>query len=120
MTNPISSQTASLSSTKNSGTASISDSQKIEAQGQVLMSASTDQKQPSKKEAEDLVNHLNELAKPAQTSIQFKLYEKLNEYYVQVIDDTTKSVIKEIPSKELLDSYATMLERVGMMVDQKI
>jgi flagellar protein FlaG len=118
MTNTISSQTTSLPNTKVSETPPVIEIQA--AGGQEQSSTTADQKQPSKRVVEALVNSLNELAKPHQTSIQFKLYDKLNEYYVQVIDDSTKTVIKEIPSKELLDSYTTMMEHVGLLINKKI
>ena len=37
-----------------------------------------------------------------------------------VVDDKTHEVIKEIPSKKLLDTYASMMEFVGLLVDKKI
>ena len=73
-----------------------------------------------KKKVEEVVKGLNEFLKPAHTSIQFKLHEKLNEYYVTIVDDNTNEVIKEIPSKKLLDMYADMEEHLGLLVDKKI
>jgi flagellar protein FlaG len=77
-----------------------------------------DQKKKEKLEA--VVKGLNDFLQPAHTSIKFNLHEKLNEYYVTVIDDKTKEVIKEIPAKKLLDMYADMAERVGLLVDKRI
>jgi flagellar protein FlaG len=120
LSNTISSQATSMSNTKVSEIPSINKTQAIGGQGQSSTSPDSNQDHPSKKEVEALVNSLNEFVKPHQTSIQFKLHDKLNEYYVQVIDDNTKSVIKEIPSKQLLDAYSTMMEHVGLMFDKKI
>jgi flagellar protein FlaG len=69
---------------------------------------------------EELVENLNKFLKPVQTSIQFELHEKLNEYYVKIVDRDTKEVIKEIPPKKLLDIYAAMVEQLGLIVDKKI
>ncbi|WAA09802.1 flagellar protein FlaG [Fervidibacillus albus] len=73
-----------------------------------------------KEQLENLVSGLNDFLTPVYTSLKFELHEKLDEYYVTVIDDSTKEVIKEIPPKKLLDMYAAMLEYVGIIVDEKI
>jgi flagellar protein FlaG len=74
----------------------------------------------SKEKLEEKINGLNEFLVPAHTSLNFKLHDKLDEYYVQIIDDKTKEVIKEIPSSKFLDMYATMAEFVGIIVDKKV
>jgi flagellar protein FlaG len=74
----------------------------------------------NKENIDEIVKGLNEFLQPAHTSIRFELHEKLNEYYVTVVDDRTHEVIKEIPSKKLLDIYAAMTEFLGIVVDKKI
>ena len=69
---------------------------------------------------EEVVKGINEFLIPVNTSVKFILHEKLNDYYVNVVDDRTQEVIKEIPSKRLLDTYASMMEFVGLLVDKKI
>ncbi len=66
------------------------------------------------------INTLNNYLEPTKTSLKFQLHDKLNEYYVQIIDTNTDEVIKEIPSKKFLDRYAATAELLGFMVDQKI
>ena len=73
-----------------------------------------------KEEIEKAVNSINEFLQPANTSIQFQLHEKLNEYYVTVVDSQTKEVVREIPSKKMLDLYAALTEFLGFVVDKKI
>ncbi|MBF0705140.1 flagellar protein FlaG [Alkalihalobacillus hwajinpoensis] len=74
--------------------------------------------------SKDTINHhittLNTYLEPTKTSLKFQLHDKLNEYYVQIIDTQTDEVIKEIPSKKFLDRYAATTELLGFMVDQKI
>ncbi len=72
-----------------------------------------------KEQLQKIVNNFNELI-PTHTSLKFELHEKLEKYYVKVIDDKTKEVVKEIPSKKMLDMYAAMKEFLGLMVDEKI
>lgn len=69
---------------------------------------------------DDIVEGMNEFLQPSNTSLKFELHEKLNEYYVTIVDDITHEVVKEIPSKKMLDMYAAMTEFVGFMVDKKI
>ncbi|TRY39185.1 flagellar protein FlaG [Geobacillus sp. LEMMJ02] len=83
-------------------------------------SASSPARLFSHDELENVVNGLNELLQPSHTSIRFELHKELNEYYVQVIDEKTHEVIREIPPKKLLDTYAAMMEFVGLLVDRKI
>lgn len=77
-------------------------------------------KEKERKDLESLMNSLNEFIQPAHTSIKFQLHDKLEEYYVQVINDDTKEVIREIPSEKMLDIYAAMKEYLGLMVDETI
>ena len=78
------------------------------------------QKEVNKETMEEVVKGMNDFLQPVNTSIKFVLHEKLNDYYVNVVDDVTDEVIKEIPSKKLLDTYASMMEFVGLLVDKKI
>jgi flagellar protein FlaG len=73
-----------------------------------------------KEKLEEVVKGLNEFLQPSHTSIKFELHDELQEYYVQIIDERTNEVIREIPPKKLLDMYAAMMEFVGLVVDKKI
>ncbi|WP_035175306.1 flagellar protein FlaG [Bacillus atrophaeus] len=66
-----------------------------------------------------MVGEINKLLEPSQVHLKFELHEKLNEYYVKVIEDSTNKVIREIPSKQWLDFYAAMTEFLGLFVDEK-
>lgn len=79
-----------------------------------------EQKPITKDKIEEVVNGMNQFLQPTQTSLKFVLHDKLNEYYVKVVDDKTHEVIREIPSKKLLDMYAAMTEFLGLVVDKKI
>lgn len=73
-----------------------------------------------KEELEKVINGINDFLQPANTHIQFQLHEKLNEYYVTVVDNQTKEIVREIPSRKMLDLYAAMTEFLGFVVDKKI
>ncbi|MFT0801502.1 flagellar protein FlaG [Bacillus swezeyi] len=67
---------------------------------------------------EKTVQGANNLLEPSQVHLQFELHEKLGEYYVQVVDNHTEEIIREIPPKEWLDFYAAMAEFMGLIVDK--
>jgi flagellar protein FlaG len=73
-----------------------------------------------KEKIEEIVQGMNKFLQPTQTSLKFEFHEKLNEYYVKIIDDKTKETVREIPPKKLLDMYAAMTEFLGLIVDKKI
>ncbi|GGJ64269.1 flagellar protein FlaG [Anoxybacillus voinovskiensis] len=77
-------------------------------------------KELSKDQLENIIKGMNEFLQPSQTSLKFELHDELKEYYVQIVDERTKEVIREIPPKKLLDMYAAMMEFVGLIVDKKI
>ena len=67
-----------------------------------------------------MTDSINKFLETANTQLRFKFHEKLNEYYVTIVDSSTDEVIREIPSKKLLDIHAEMREFVGLLVDRKI
>ena len=70
--------------------------------------------------AEQLTDSMNTFLESANTQLRFKLHDKLNEYYVTIIDMKTDEVVREIPSKKLMDIHAAMREFLGLLVDRKI
>ncbi|USG65320.1 flagellar protein FlaG [Brevibacillus ruminantium] len=76
-------------------------------------------KQHSKGEIELEIAGINKWLQSTSSHIKFTLHEDLNEYYVQVINDQTNEVIREIPSKKVMDMVAKMHEMIGLLVDEK-
>ncbi|GAE95176.1 flagellar protein YvyC [Gracilibacillus boraciitolerans JCM 21714] len=74
----------------------------------------------SKDQAQSMVDGINSFLIPANTSIRYELHDKLDRYYVTVVNQETDEVVKEIPAKKLLDVYASMAELLGFIVDEKI
>lgn len=66
------------------------------------------------------VREMNEFLEQKSTSLKFQLHEKLDIYYVQIIDTVTDEVLKEIPNKKFLDMYASIAEIAGLLVDEKL
>ncbi|MCM3162331.1 flagellar protein FlaG [Metabacillus litoralis] len=74
----------------------------------------------TKEKLEKVVQGMNDFLTPTTTSLKFELHDELNKYYVKVVDANTQEVIREIPSKKLLDIYASMTEFLGLAVDKKV
>lgn len=74
----------------------------------------------SRKQIHEIVQALNDFLTPTYTALRFEMHDKLGEYYVQVINEETQEVIREVPPKKMLDLYAAMAERMGILIDEKI
>lgn len=73
----------------------------------------------SKEKTEKVINSMNDFLKASNSHLKFEFHEKLQEYYVTLVDETNQ-VVREIPPKKLLDMYAAMTEYLGILVDKKI
>ncbi|KHE67545.1 flagellar protein FlaG [Halobacillus sp. BBL2006] len=73
-----------------------------------------------KEKLKQVADSMNEFLKPAQTSIRFQFHEKLEEYFVAIVDNDTNQIVKEIPPRKMLDLYASIAESLGFIVDHKI
>ncbi|MBS4174148.1 flagellar protein FlaG [Bacillus sp. FJAT-49736] len=73
-----------------------------------------------KAKLQKVIDGMNEFVQASNTHLKFELHDELNEYYVSIIDDKTQEVIKEIPSKKMLDIYAEMEKHLGILVDKKV
>jgi flagellar protein FlaG len=90
-------------------------------QGQERQQEENINKEPvTKEKMQDVVQGMNEFLHASNTHLKFEFHEKLQEYYVTIVDDRSKEVVREIPAKKILDMYAAMTEFVGLMVDKKI
>ncbi|MCM3574103.1 MULTISPECIES: flagellar protein FlaG [Mesobacillus] len=73
-----------------------------------------------KEKMEGVVEGLNKYLMQSNTALKFQYHEKLQEYYVTLVDEKTKEIVREIPPKKMLDFYAAMTEFLGLIVDKKI
>lgn len=73
----------------------------------------------NKESLEKAVEGINQMLEISRTHLKFTLHEELQEYYIQIIEDRTQEVIKEIPPKKLLDIVAAIWKLAGILVDEK-
>ncbi|WP_339251335.1 flagellar protein FlaG [Sporosarcina sp. FSL W8-0480] len=92
-----------------------------------VQAISVDSQQQSKEEqqlpiekARQVTDSINKFLESANTQLRFKLHDELKEYYVVIVDQKTDEVVREIPSKKLMDTYAAMKDFVGVLIDRKI
>lgn len=63
---------------------------------------------------------LNGFLVPSETHTHFAYHRKLDDYYVQVIDNKTNRVVREVPPKEVLDRYVAIAEKFGIIIDERL
>ncbi|MBK5240385.1 flagellar protein FlaG [Clostridium sp.] len=76
-------------------------------------------KNDSEKEIKNAVVKINKFLLGEGTHVRYQKHDVLNQMIVSVIDNNTNEVIKEIPSKKILDMVAKMCEMAGILVDKK-
>jgi flagellar protein FlaG len=76
-------------------------------------------KQFDEKEIKKMTENLNNAAASLNFSLNFQIHKKTGKLFVKVIDKNTHKVIKEIPSKSLLDFLSKFEEAVGALFDDK-
>ncbi|WP_252502410.1 flagellar protein FlaG [Sporosarcina sp. Marseille-Q4943] len=81
---------------------------------------SGEERQLPVEKAHQMTDSMNKFLESVNTQLRFKLHNELKEYYVTIVDSKTDEVVREIPSKKLMDVYAAMKEFVGLLIDRKI
>ncbi|WP_307551164.1 flagellar protein FlaG [Paenibacillus sp. V4I5] len=76
-------------------------------------------KENTRLELEKSIGDLNKFMQSSNTHLSFVLHDRLNEYYVQVVDDQTQEVVREVPSRKVLDMVAEMKSKLGFLIDEK-
>lgn len=74
----------------------------------------------TKEKLEQAIDSLNEFFTINNSELKFVFHEGLDTYYAQLVNSETDEVIREIPSKKVLDVFYEMQKLVGMIVDKKI
>ena len=77
------------------------------------------EKENNEIEVKNAVSKINKVLEGEGTHLQYEKHDVLNEMIIRIIDNNTNEVIKEIPSKKILDMVAKMCEMAGILVDKK-
>ena len=88
---------------------------------QEALEAAKDAQIPEKQRAkvEDAVDKLNKASLIFDRSLRFQIHSGTKETMVSVVDMNNQHVIREIPSKEVLDIVSRMNDYLGMIFDKK-
>ncbi|BAQ10208.1 flagellar protein [Bacillus sp. OxB-1] len=70
--------------------------------------------------AKQLTESMNNFLESTNTQLRFEFHDQLHEYYVTIVNSKTDEVVREIPSKKLMDMHAAMREFLGLLIDRKI
>ena len=73
----------------------------------------------AKENLKEAVEKLNQTALIFDRSLKFRIHDKTHTTMVAVVDSNTEKVIREIPSKEVLDLVSKMRDYLGMIFDKK-
>lgn len=75
--------------------------------------------EPDEEELKDVVKAVNDFVNPFNNSLQFSIDKDSDTMVVTVIDASTKEVIKQIPSEEMLALAKALDQLKGLLVKQK-
>ena len=64
------------------------------------------------------IEKANQVLEQQRTGLKFMKHEKLNDYYIQIVD-ANNEVIREIPSKKSMDFFAAFME-FNHLFDERI
>lgn len=95
----------------------VSENVKVSKPAEINNSLS--EKENSEKEIKNAVSKINKFLEGEGTHLQYEKHDVINQMIIKVIDDKTNEVIKEIPSRKILDMVAKMCEMAGVLVDKK-
>lgn len=76
--------------------------------------------QPTREELLQATVELNNMAKILQTSLRFGYSDDINALYLQVLDSTDGSLIRQIPTEDVIRLITGMRELTGMLFDDRV
>ncbi|MFQ5356030.1 MAG: flagellar protein FlaG [Mariprofundaceae bacterium] len=90
----------------------------VAMQGQVVQEQAQEAK-ASRKDVQEVVQQANsQLSQSSRERVSFSYEERLNRLYVQVRDNTTGEVVKEIPPRQVIEHMAAVSEMIGLILDK--
>ena len=78
-----------------------------------------DKKELTKDEINEINGVLNTFMNTIDSDLHFVLHDKTKELMLQVVDRRDNKVVKEIPSRDMLDVIARIRESVGALFDKR-
>ena len=70
---------------------------------------------------QEMIDRANkQLAGAGNQRVSFGYEERLNRLYVQIKDNATGEVVREIPPRKLIEQQAAMSEMIGIILDRNV
>jgi flagellar protein FlaG len=82
------------------------------------MPASVPESTPDREEVSAAVKKLNEAMPPSAQSLEFEIDEESKEVVVKIIDQNTREVVRQMPSKEALEMAKAIDKMQGLLIRQ--
>lgn len=70
-------------------------------------------------EIQKMVDELNDRLDSTDQTIKYEVHDKTNTVMIRIVNKETDEVIREVPKESDLDALADVLEKAGMMFDEK-
>ena len=86
----------------------------------VAEKAQVEQKAPSKEELDRIIKNIAAQVQSYQRSLQFSVDKDSGEVVVKIVDATTKEVIRQIPSQEILDLANRLKSMTGLLLKEQV
>lgn len=94
----------------------VSDAGSVQTQQAVKQ---TDTVEASRQQVEEAVKAVNEFIQPLNNSLQFNIDDDTGKTVVKVIDMSTKEIIRQFPSEEMLSIAKAVNKMQGLLIQQK-
>ncbi len=103
----------------------VEEKKQVEEKNQIEEAVQPDEKPVDEKKEEKISQEmLDELASDIETlhsiGLSFAQHEDTGRTMVEVMDKDTKTLIRQIPSEDVLNMAAKMDEMIGMLFDEKV
>jgi len=74
----------------------------------------------TEQELQQAITEVNTALTESNVSIGFNYEQKLGQLYVQVTDNLSGEVIRELPSKDFIEIKLAMREMIGLLLDKEV
>lgn len=112
---PVASETSNIDA-RQARSAQIADTESAQTQQPVQQN---NQPEASRKQVEEAVKAVNEFIKPLNNTLQFNIDDDTGRTVVKVIDTSTKEIIRQFPSEEMLSIAKAVDKMQGLLIQQK-
>lgn len=92
----------------------------VEPQGTTVATGNknkTDEREPSRAELSNAVKKINESILGSAQRLEFSIDEDSKDIVVKIIDQATREIVRQIPSKEALDIARSLDKMRGLLIN---